>query len=141
MVERYVELAALSEEERVKRMLAMAFAEYDLPYDELRKFTIPRLNSWLTLDTEVAQRVSSSYDAVMQKMPAEQAMVRVGLVQTLAREFSIEERARLVDLIPRVFGPDDPAVLTSHIQRRQSASRPSERTERPSRSWWQIWKR
>jgi hypothetical protein len=141
MLERYAELAALPEEERVTRMLAMAYAEYDLPYDELRDFTISRLNSWLTLDAEVAQRVSNSYDVVMHKVPAEQAMLRVGLVQTLARAFSTEERARLVDLNPGVFGPDDPVVLTSRSQRRQSAMSSAAHPTRPKRSWWQIWKR
>lgn len=122
MLQRYTELAALPEEERVSRLLMMADAEYDLPDYKLRIFTISRLSVWLRLDPEVARRISDSYDAAMRRVPGLQTTRWVSLAEKLAKEFPREEQEQLFALLPGVFGglkPDRPA--------------PAKRRKRP---WW-----
>ena len=104
MLQRYTELAALPEEERVARLLLMADAEYVLPNDKLRTFAVSRLNVWLMLEPEVARRISDSYDAAMRRVPGLQTTRWVVLAKTLAKEFPKSEQERLVALIPSVFG-------------------------------------
>lgn len=70
MVQRYVALAALPEDERRQQLRAMATAEYALPDAQLRTFTRSRLRAWLGMDAEAARHVAASYDAVMREMPA-----------------------------------------------------------------------
>src|SRR5438045_31579 len=86
MLERYQELAALTEEARRGRGQAMAHAEFSLPDDELRTFTASRLRVWLRLAPEVAQQTAGCCEAVMGQMPGPIAMRRVGIVQTVARD-------------------------------------------------------
>ena len=116
MLRRYRELAALAEGERVNQMPAMARSEYALTDDKLRPFTLSRLRVWLKLESAVALRISASYDAVMLKMPGREAMRRVGLVQTLARDFSPEDEARLRELVPGVLGAVAPRVAIKRLQ-------------------------
>ena len=104
MLQRYTELGALPEEERVSQMLMMADAEHDIPNAKLRIFTISRLNVWLMLEPEVARRISDSFDDAMSKVPGLQTTRWVALAKTLAKEFPVDEYERLVALIPAVFG-------------------------------------
>ena len=132
MLSRYVELAALSDEERMAKMTAMARAEYSLPDDKLRSFTLSRMRTWINLDMEQARKIADSYGAVMQTMPAGMAMKRVSLVQTLVTEFTPEEEEKLRELAPGAF-----------------AGAPSRKTglERPDsladvgkkKPFWKIW--
>ncbi len=103
MLQRYTELAALPEEERVSRLLMMADAEYDLPQKKLSTFTASRLSVWLMLDPEVARRISASYDATMCKIPGLQTTRWVAMATQLAKGRSKEEQARLAALLPSVF--------------------------------------
>jgi hypothetical protein len=103
MRERYLELAALDEDTRRERLKAMADAEYAIPDDKLRVFSLSRLRTWLALPDDAAQAVAHSYDAVMQRMPGPIAMRRVSIVQTLAAAFSPEDEERLRALVPGVF--------------------------------------
>ena len=84
MLQRYVALAALPEEERRQQLRAMATAEYALPDAALRTFTRSRLRAWLGMDAEAARRVAASYDAVMREMPATTAMRRITSAVALA---------------------------------------------------------
>jgi len=137
MDERYLALAALPEDERRRQLQAMAHAEYALPDDQLRPFTISRLRVWLRLEPTVAEQVAASYDAVMTQMPGPIAMRRVGLVQTLAREFPPEDEERLRALVPAVFaGQPHRAVGGAHPE--PTASPPAPQRVRP---WWAFWKR
>lgn len=104
MAQRYTELTSLPEDQRVTRMVAMARAEYALPYEKLREFTMSRLRTWLKLDEKVAVPVVAAYDKAMLQMSSTSAMHRVALNQTLARDFSEEDRDRLSKLIPTGFG-------------------------------------
>ena len=107
MAELYLRLAGLSEEKRYSRMLALAQAENAVSNEELRALTFLRLRVWLQMEREAAVRVSATYDAVMKAMPGPQAIRRVALAQTLAREFSLEEQHRLSELVPTVFPSSD----------------------------------
>jgi hypothetical protein len=137
MRERYTALAALSEDERRHRMRAMAQAEYDLPDGQLRSFTVSRLSVWLGLEPDVARQIATSYDAVMMQMPGPVAMRRVGIVQTLAREFPPEDEERLRDLVPGVFVGQPHRVVTGATPQPSAASAPPQR----DRPWWAFWRR
>jgi hypothetical protein len=103
MAARYLQLAELSEEERCAKLRAMANAEYSLPEDKLRSFTVSRMRTWINLDMDKAKAIAGSYNSVMQNMPANVAMKRVALVQTLVTEFTPEEEERLRELAPGAF--------------------------------------
>jgi hypothetical protein len=103
MTARYAELAALSEDERRTRLKAMATVEYNLPENKLRTFTVSRMRTWIGMDMDQAKVIAGSYNAVMQNMPANVAMKRVALVQTLVTEFSPEDEEKLRELAPGAF--------------------------------------
>ena len=88
------------------------------------------------MDPETSKRIALSYDAVMNQMPGPVAMRRVSVVQTLAREFSPDDQARLRALVPRVFaGGDKPAAAPM-------APRIAPVQQSPvKRPWWAFWKR
>ncbi len=137
MVERYQSLAGLDEDERRRRLKSMAAAEYSLSEGDLRSFTLSRMRTWLQLDFETAQVISSSYDAIMQEMPATVAMRRVSLVQTLAREFSAEDEERLRALAPRVFaGAPGRAPNLDRAEPEAHTATPGRK-----RPIWAFWKR
>ena len=136
MAARYIELAALPEEERRTRLRAMARAEYSLPDEKLRPFTLSRLRTWLSLEPDKAQVIADSYDAVMQEMPAPVAMRRVALVQTLATEFSPEDEERLRQLAPRVFA-GTPSRMTVLERPEPEPLAVATRTKKP---WWAFWR-
>jgi hypothetical protein len=62
-------LADLEEaaEERRTKMLMMTTTEYALPDDKLGTFTLSRLSTCLSMDTEAAQQIAASYDTVINK--------------------------------------------------------------------------
>jgi hypothetical protein len=141
MRDRYTALAALSEDERRRRMQAMAEAEYALPDELLRVFTVSRLRVWLELDPAVAKQIAGSYDAVMTQMPGPIAMRRVSIVQTLAREFPPEDEERLRELVPAVFAGQPHRVVGGAAP--QPAPQPSSAPDPPRRTrpWWAFWRR
>ena len=134
----YEELAKLSEDERSSMMAQLIESEYALPEGKLRAFTVSRLTVWIDMDVESARSVAETYDQVMKRMSANVAMRRVGMVQTLAREFTPEQVDRLYELIP---------AMIQHMPRGEGAvlARGEEEAafpeERHRKSWWQFWKR
>jgi len=109
MLQRYTELAALPEEERVSRLLMWADAESNLPNDKVRTLTLSRLSVWLMLDSEVAQRISTSYDEAMRQVPGLHTTRGIVMAKMLAPELPTEERQQLAARIPSVFGSSEPA--------------------------------
>ncbi|MBM3946498.1 MAG: hypothetical protein FJ315_03740 [SAR202 cluster bacterium] len=103
MVEKYRTMAGLPDSEGDSQMNAMVLAEYALTDDKLRDFTHSRLRAWLAIDEQAALRIAKSYDTVMLKMPGKDAMRRVSMVQTIAREMSIPDVQRLSQLVPAVL--------------------------------------
>ena len=130
-------MIALPAEERVSQMLAMAKAEYALPDDKLRAFTLSRLSAWLDMDTESVQIIAGSYDAAMLKMPGPQAMRRMSMVQTLADEFSREQQLQLIAIIPSVFGGPKEMIEMLPIKS-VAAATPAASTKK---GWWPFGKR
>jgi uncharacterized protein (DUF2342 family) len=141
MVARYTELAALSADERLARMLAMARAEYALPDDELRTFTLSRIRAWLRLEPETARTTASTYDAAMQRMPGTAAMRRVAIVQTLARELPAEDEERLRELVPGVFAGQPHAVAVRRAHEPSPAPPPAPPAPAVKKPWWKFWQR
>ena len=92
MKERYIEIAALPEDERQNRLRSMAQAEYSLDKKKLVRLTSSRIRVWLSMHRATAQKVARSYDAaMMRRVSGEQAAIN-----TLSRE----ERERYRRLLP-----------------------------------------
>ena len=136
MLERYAALALLPEEERRTQVRSMANAEYSLPDEKLREFTLSRMRAWIALDQEQGPLIANSYDAVMQDMPAGIAMKRVSLVQTLVIAFTPEEEARLRELVPRVFAGAPNRALTA-LERNEGSFEVAKQTRK--KAWWAFW--
>ena len=133
MEERYLELAALSEEERQAQLRALAPVEYTLPDDKIWPFHRSRLRTWLRMDQSAARRVADSYHEVMQQMPADVGMRRVSIVQTVARSLPLEEEERLRDLVPRVFGETPHGVTEAPESLRETVG------DKQRKPWWRFW--
>ena len=135
MVKLLTELDGLPDKEQSDRRMALARVESDLTDDELRKFTICRLRAWLTLDRAIAKRLSDAFDDVMKKVFGPQAMRQVGLIQTLARDFSLEDQQTLTELIPNVFG-GSPVGLVASKARQEALTSQQEASKKPAKKWW-----
>lgn len=129
MAQRYAELASLPDDQRLAKMVAMARAEYALPYEKLREFTMSRLRAWLKLDDKVAALAIATYDKAMLQMSSTSAMHRVALNQTLAREFTEEDRERLSKLIPAGFG-----TFVQSVNKPRALTKPPEKVVK-KRGW------
>ena len=136
MKSRYEQLAELTEEERTSQLHSMEKALYDLPDDKIRSFTKSRLRVWLTLEPDVAEKTSVSFDVMVDLLPGLTAWRHIEVVQTMAREFSLREQARLLELFPRIFG-----ARGSGMQAPAPAESPEETVSTPAKKpWWAFWK-
>ena len=140
MLDRYNRLAELSEEERRSQLRPMANAEYALPDEKLRPLTVSRLRTLLNMEHDKAATLINSYDAVMQQMPATAAMRRIGLVQTLITEFSVDDESRMRELIPGVFAG---AIRRRSREEMEAATSFNEAMSRPEKkkAWWAFWQK
>lgn len=104
MTERYRSLIAMSEEERLADLGAMIRAEYELADAPLREFTQSRLRSWIELaseDREGTRALGRGYDEVFATLPAQQAMRRASIVQTVvSSQMTLADTDTLFDVIP-----------------------------------------
>jgi len=137
MAKQYMAVAQMDEEERREALKKMAAAEYQLPDDKLRIFTDSRLKVWLTLESNQAKTIAQSYDYVMRNGPGPWAMKRVSMVQTVTREWNVDQLEKLRDLIPSLIKEVPRPVVTSDTytagsQRDRSSAKPPV---------WQFWKR
>ena len=139
MRKRYEGLAQLSEAERSSMMAKLVESEYALPDDQLRTFTASRLVVWIDMNAETAKSVAETYDQVMRGMPANAAMRRVGMVQTVARQFTTEQIDRLFELIPSMVQHIPRGDVSALAHGQEEAAPPSER--RPRKRGWAFWKR
>ncbi|MDP2327106.1 MAG: hypothetical protein Q8M79_03360 [Dehalococcoidia bacterium] len=130
------EVMSLPEDQRATALDGMVRAEYALDDATLHSFTASRLRAWLRLagdDMESARTLSRAWDQVFDGMPAETAMRRATVVQTVARsELSSEEVAVLFEFIPSIVRqiPRAPSSLSQRI-----AEAPPERDT----PWWKFW--
>lgn len=137
MIERFRQLTALDEPTRLDRLEAMARAEYALPDTDLHRFTASRLRAWIELDrTDAgqAQLMASAYDRVFQRVPAELAMRRAMLVQSVARsELSAEEIAELDKMAPTLMQAVPHAASMTGIRAREVPKAPRAKPK------WKFW--
>lgn len=130
------QVMSLPEDQRTEVLNGMVRAEYALDEAALHSFTASRLRAWLRLageDMELARLLSRDWDRVFDGMPAETAMRRATVVQTVARsELNAEEVAVLFEFIPSIVRqiPRAPSNLS-----RQVADAPPE----PDTPWWKFW--
>ena len=145
MLARYIELGKQPEATRNERLLEMVRADFALPEDKLKSFTLSRMRVFLKLPPEPAKTMAAAYDTVMLKMPASAAMRRVTLVQTLAKDFTPDEEERLRELNPNLF-----AGLPSRKSEKErtdllSAKAKAETAQRSAASgksgWWPFGKK
>ena len=134
MLARYNELAAMEEAPRDARLQAMANAEYALPDAQLRVLTLSRLRALLKMDPNQARTLVTAYDGVMRGMSANAAMRRVGMVQTLAADFTAEEEEQLRELVPAIFAAAPKrGALDVEIKTFERAPEPKKK------AWWAFW--
>jgi hypothetical protein len=100
LTEVYAHIAIQPDEQRLHALRLMARDEHALNDLELREFTARRLRAWLQLSKAAVSAVSASYNSVMNEMPANVAMRRVGMVQSVLASMSANEQERLRDLLP-----------------------------------------
>lgn len=130
------EVMSLPEDQRTTALNSMVRAEYALDDATLHSFTASRLRAWLRLagdDMNFARSLSQSWDRVFDGMPAETAMRRATVVQTVARsELNAEEVAVLFEFIPSIVRqiPRAPSGLAQRV-----AEAPPERDT----PWWKFW--
>ncbi len=137
MVERFRQLTALDEGARLDRLEGMARAEYALPDADLHRFTASRLRAWIELDHKdpgQAQLLASAYDQVFRRVPAELAMRRAMLVQSVARsELTAEEIAELDKMAPSLMQVVPHATTMSGIRQREATPEPRAKPR------WKFW--
>jgi hypothetical protein len=142
MLQRFRELAALDEDARRDQMQTIVMAEYSLPNDKLKPLSMSRLRALLQLDRDEAQRIAGSYDAAMRMMPAEAAMRRVTIVQSLAGEFSKEDEAQLIELLPNVFaGATSGGAIAATMSSVRGFTKREVVAAKSSKPFWAFWKK
>lgn len=142
MTERMRRLATVDEAARGRELEAMVRAEYALPDSDLRDFTLSRLRAWLQLhgqDPGQSHALARAYHAVFERVPAEVALRRASVVQSVAREeLTAEELTALDELIPDLLEPVAHArkesIVGSRLLERQPAAAGAERRPR-----WKFW--
>lgn len=118
-VEGCARVAAMEEVERRLVLRELIAAEYGGDADTTRRLAARRLRAWATIarsDLEGARRLGSSFDALFAEQPAEVAMRRAMVVQSVVgAEFDDEDRALLLEVVPgmrRHVVEHRPAVVT-----------------------------
>jgi hypothetical protein len=130
------EVMSLPEDQCATALDGMVRAEYALDEATLHSFTASRLRAWLRLaadDMESARTLSRAWDHVFDGMPAEMAMRRATVVQTVARsELNAEEVAVLFEFIPSIVRqiPRAPSSLSQRVE---------EAPPEQDTPWWKFW--
>lgn len=127
MLEKYSEIAALSDSERNDRVSTMLRAEHDMLDDRLRAMMASRLQALLQMDDEAAGSIGAAVASGAQRLPSEQAMLHVAIAQRLRTDLPEEDQNRLMALDPALVG-----------ERRQPVRAPRQEAEQPAprRRWW-----
>ncbi|MGE0135222.1 MAG: hypothetical protein AB7T16_08830 [Dehalococcoidia bacterium] len=119
-VEGFARIAAMEEAERRLVLRELIAAEYGCEAADSRRLASERLHAWATLarsDLDGARRLGCSFDALFEEQPAEMAMRRAMVVQSVvASEFNDDERALLLEAIPgmrRQVASSVPKVVTA----------------------------
>lgn len=140
MHEQLTSVLALDEQARLAALKEMITAEYALDEAALRPFTMSRLRTWVAIsreDMERARTLARGYDAVFDGLPAELAMRRARVVQTVAKsDLAPAEVDALFELIPSLVRqvPRAPGAAFN----RPAAAKPAGDAGQP---WWKFWQR
>jgi len=146
MEERFARLASKAEAERFVEAEAMVRAEYALDDMPLQDFTVSRLRAWIALskrDPAQASAAVKAYDHVFDHLPAEMAMKRASVVQTVARaQLSSDEIEALFDLIPSLVR-QLPRAKQEHDRSTASQARVEAARQgtaaRAKKPFWKFW--
>jgi hypothetical protein len=143
MEERFARLAARGEDERLAETEAMIRAEYALDDPALHDFTASRLRALIALEQRDPAQANAgvrAYDAVFEKLPAEMAMKRASVVQTVARsDLSGDEIDVLFELIPSLV-QTLPHARQDALQQTASQDRVEAARERhKDKPFWKFW--
>jgi hypothetical protein len=144
MVERFRSLLALGEDERRSDLEAMIRAEYELPEAELRDFTRSRLRAWIALaeeDRDAARSLGKGYDDVFESLPANTAMRRATIVQTISSQLTLAELDTLFYVVPglvRQVEQKRPPVRSPEALQASAAALASKRSKP---FWSRLWPR
>ncbi len=127
MLEKFSEIAPLSDSERSDRVSTLLRAEHDMLQDRLRAMMMARLRAMLQLDEQAAASIAASIVSAAQRLPSEQAMQHVAISQRLREELSEDEQGQLMAIEPGLLG-----------ERRQPTRAPRQEAEQPAprRRWW-----
>ncbi len=127
MLEKFSEIAPLSDSERSDRVSTLLRAEHDMLQDRLRAMMMARLRAMLQLDEQAAASIAASIVSAAQRLPSEQAMQHVAISQRLREELSEDEQGRLMAIEPGLLG-----------ERRQPTRAPQQEAAQPAprRRWW-----
>jgi hypothetical protein len=68
MMDAFVDIAGLSEDERLQRLYTMVTAEGSLPDDTLFEMTKSRLRAWTRMDEQVAHTVADDFYPLLREM-------------------------------------------------------------------------
>jgi len=144
--ERFARLAAKAEAERFTEAESMIRAEYSLPDEPLHAFTAARLRAWIALSKRDPAQVTAAaraYDHVFNLLPADMAMKRATVVQTVARaELTSEEIEALFDIIPSLVRQlpraKQDAARSNASQDRVEEARVGQ-AARDKKPFWKFW--
>jgi hypothetical protein len=136
MTARYSELAELDAAARHEQIVAQVKAVYSQPDADLRTLTESRLKSWLAMDPDKARIVGTDFETALNTMPADIAMRRVTIVQSVAYKLTIDQQAALRAIVPGVMG-DEPVAYPS-FEKADPMAVASATGKRP---WWAFWRR
>lgn len=135
-------LAKLPEEERQARLKKQSAIEYSLPDEKLRNIIVSRIHVWMDIDVAIARPVATSLDKVMSQTSSTIAMKRVGIVQTVAKDFPADQQIKLRDLVPSAF-PQEAAKSVSIAARLRddtaAATASGVETKPEKKPFWKFW--
>lgn len=146
MEERFARLASKAEDERLTEAEGMIRAEYGLEDEHLHPFTTSRLRAWIALekrDPAQANAAVAAYDKVFDTLPANLAMKRASVVQTVARaDLSGDEIDVLFELIPSLVRTvpraRQDALRSTASQDRVEEARTSQAVS-DAKPFWKFW--
>lgn len=150
MREQVESVRAMEPEARGEALAAMVRAEYELDEPALRTFTTSRLRLWAEIaeqDLESARELAHGYDAVFDTLPANLAMRRASVVQSVVRgELTPEQVDRLFEVIPSMLKqvPRTPIAQTGNQPTTKKAMAKAAAKAAPARArspFWKFWDR
>jgi hypothetical protein len=137
-VEMFARIAAMEESRRRSVLRQLIWTEYGDPAQS-RRLAAERLHAWATLarsDLEGARRLGKSYDEPFAELPAEVAMRRATVVQSVvSAEFTDEERVLLLEVVP---GMGRHIPLRTHAVATKAAPKVQERVTVRRRGSWRL---